>query len=50
MTASEPYVCMRDIRKPFAVTVRHGATGCLITVHRFAKPEQAWEFYRSQTQ
>lgn len=48
MTASEPYVDKRNLRKPFAVTVRHGATNSLVTIHRFAKPEQAWEFYRSQ--
>lgn len=50
MTASEPYIDTRNARKPFAVTVRHGATNSLVTIHRFAKPEQAWEFYRSQTQ
>jgi hypothetical protein len=49
MTASEPYIDKRNARKPFAVTVRHGATNSLVTIHRFAKPGEAWEFYRSKT-
>lgn len=45
MTATSIYTDKRNQRMPYAVTIREGATGCLITIHRFALEADARAFY-----